>query len=259
MKNKLPVFFSLFIPAVMFAQFDAPWEKKYAEGELKPAAPKTFREAQEEFYSYWKDKDSTVKGCGYKVFKRWEEYSSTRLLEDGTVPTSAKYWEEYEKMQASFRTQRAADPAAWKSLGPFKHTASGTWSPGQGRVNVIAEDPVDPKKIYLGAPNGGLWRSTNDGLTWTPLTDDLPRIGVGAIAIDPKNTNIIYLGMGDDEASDCPSIGIMKSTDGGVTWNKTGLVFTATGGSNYKCTEVFIDPTNSSVLWASTSRSEERL
>jgi photosystem II stability/assembly factor-like uncharacterized protein len=120
-------------------------------------------------------------------------------------------------------------------------------------VNVVIEDPVNNQVLYLGAPNGGLWKSTDEGVTWTSLTDNLPRIGVSAIAIDPKNTNVIYLGMGDDDASDCPSIGIMKSTDGGNTWNLTGLTFTATGGSNTKVNEVYIDPTNSNTLWTSTS------
>jgi len=252
MKNKL-LFLTLFVPAVAFAQFEgAPWEKNSPDGDTKQAT-KTFKESQDEFYSYWKGKDLNVKGNGYKVFKRWEEYWSTRLLEDGTVPATSKYWEEYEKMKASFKTSASSDRAWWTCLGPFSHTGTGSWSPGQGRVNAITEDPVDPKTVYLGAPNGGLWKSKDDGATWAPLTDYLPRIGVSAIAVDPKNTNIIYIGMGDDEASDCPSIGILKSTDGGATWNTTGLVFTATGGTNMKCTEIFIDPTNSSTLWASTS------
>lgn len=253
MKNKLLLFISFLIPSIVLAQFGAPWEKNSADENIQPARPKTFRESQEEFYSYWKDKDSTVKGCGYKVFKRWEEYWSTRLLADGTVPSTVKYWEEYAAMKNSFKTATAADLAMWSCVGPFSHTGTGSWSPGQGRVNVITEDPMDSKKVYLGAPNGGLWVSKDDGATWTPLTDNLPRIGVSAIAIDPKNTNILYIGMGDDEASDCPSIGILKSTDGGATWNNTGLIFTATGGTNMKCTEIFIDPANSSTLWASTS------
>lgn len=250
--NKLLLIISfVFISANALAQFGAPWEKEVSD--TLRTHIKTFRESQHEFYEYWKDKDSTVKGSGYKVFKRWEDYWSTRLLEDGTVPSTSKYWKEYEQMENSFHSQRAQDLSTWKSIGPFSHTGNGSWSPGQGRVNVIAEDPSDSKIIYLGAPNGGLWRSTNDGATWTALTDKLPRIGVGAIAIDPKNSKIIYIGMGDDEARDCPSIGVLKSTDGGNTWNKTGLVMPDTGGINYKCTEVFIDPNNSSVLWAATS------
>jgi hypothetical protein len=252
MKNKLLPLITFLFPFVVFAQFDgAPWEKpSVSESER---SKKTFNEYQSEFYSYWKDKDSTVKGCGYKVFKRWEDYWSTRLLSDGTLPSSSIYWEEYEKMKADFKTPGRADIAQWKSIGPFSHTKSGSWSPGQGRVNVVIEDPVNNQVLYLGAPNGGLWKSTDEGVTWTSLTDNLPRIGVSAIAIDPKNTNVIYLGMGDDDASDCPSIGIMKSTDGGNTWNLTGLTFTATGGSNTKVNEVYIDPTNSNTLWTSTS------
>lgn len=239
------------VSIIGFAQFDAPWEKD-AGLETSRRKVKTFQESQQEFYEYWKDKDPNVKGSGYKIFKRWEDYWSTRLLDDGTVPSSAKYWEEYEKMQATFRTARAMDNSLWKNIGPFDHTGNGSWSPGQGRVNVVVEDPTNPSVIYVGGPNGGLWVSRNDGSTWTPLTDYLPRIGIGAIAIDPKNTKTIYLGMGDDEASDCPSIGIMKTTDGGLNWSTTGLVFNAVN-ANYKVTDIIIDPANSSILWASTS------
>ena len=252
MKKTIPISTLLLASLSGFAQFDAPWEKD-AGLETSRKKPKTFRESQEEFYSYWQDKDSTKKGCGWKVFKRWEDYWSTRLLEDGTVPSTAKYWEEYQKLQTSLKTSRVADLSLWKNIGPFSHTGNGSWSPGQGRINVIAEDPTSPSTLYVGAPNGGLWVSKDDGANWSPLTDQLPRIGVGAIAIDPKNTKTIYLGMGDDEASDCPSIGVMKSTDGGLSWNTTGLSFTATGGTNYKVTDIIIDPNNSSILWASTS------
>lgn len=262
MKNVLLITALSSVSLLGMAQFDAPWERD-ANLQTAKRKPKTFSESQKEFYEYWKDRKEEEeerekdggkgKECGYEIFKRWEEYWSTRLLEDGTVPPATKYWEEYEKMKASFGASRGVDVSNWKSLGPFSHTGDGSWSPGQGRVNVIAEDPNDSKTIYLGAPNGGLWRSTDDGVTWKPLTDDLPRIGVGAIAIDPKDSKNIYLGMGDDEASDCPSIGVMRSTDGGATWNLTGLTFTATGGTNVKCTDVIISPDNSSILWASTS------
>src|SRR5688572_5941618 len=105
MKNRL-LALAFFAPAMLFAQVDAPWESTQP-GEESVASPKpvkTFKQRQDEFYEYWKDKDHTVKGSGYKVFKRWEEYWETRLLDDGTVPSTMKYWEEYEKMKTSFRS-----------------------------------------------------------------------------------------------------------------------------------------------------------
>ena len=65
-------------------------------------------------------------------------------------------------------------PSNWQPVGPFTHTNTGSWSSGQGRVNIIHVDPSNPNTIYLGSPAGGIWKSTNNGTTWTPLTDELP-------------------------------------------------------------------------------------
>src|SRR5690349_10197314 len=124
MKNKL-LLFTLLVPLMVSAQFGAQWEKDPSGVNTKSGETKTFKESQDEFYSYWKGKDLNVKGNGYKVFKRWEEYWSTRLLEDGTVPAAYKYWEEYAKMKASFKTLSSSDRAWWTCLGPYSHTGTG--------------------------------------------------------------------------------------------------------------------------------------
>ncbi|UCE07095.1 MAG: hypothetical protein JSW07_03400, partial [bacterium] len=101
----------------------------------------------------------------------------------------------------------------WVSLGPRRLTNGST-----GRMDAIAFHPNDPNIMYAGAPTGGLWKTTNGGKNWTPLTDKLPSMQIGAVAVDPKYPNIIYLGTGSSRYK--KGIGIFKSIDGGKHWTR---------------------------------------
>ncbi|WP_024772937.1 VPS10 domain-containing protein [Aquimarina macrocephali] len=209
-----------------------------------------FQKITNAFTTYWTDKNHKEKGSGYKPFKRWQEYWKNSLLPDGTIPTPEHLWKAWEEKNnmASSSTKAAA---SWLPMGPFDHEVTGSWSPGQGRVNVVIVDPNNPNTFYIGAPAGGIWKSTDKGANWTSLSDDLPQIGVSGIAIDPNNSNIVYISTGDDDANDSYSIGILKSTDGGNTWAKTGLEFL---NSQTSSNDIYIDPNNSNTLWVATSQ-----
>ncbi len=135
-------------------------------------------------------------------------------------------------------------------MGPFSHLNTGSWSSGQGRVNVLVRDPSNANVYYVGAPSGGIWKSSDSGQTWTPLSDQLAQIGVSGIAVDYNDSNIIYIATGDDDANDSYSIGILRSTDGGMTWNETGMNASNAPGTT---TDLFINPDNSNMLWVATS------
>ena len=122
---------------------------------------------------------------------------------------------------------------------------------GNGRVNCIAFDPVDPNIIWVGSPVGGLWKSSDGGNNWTTNTDNLPVMGVSHIAIDPNNTQIMYIVTGDAMASDTYSIGVLKSTDGGTTWNTTGLSFSV--DQQQTVNKIIIHPDYSDSLYAVTN------
>ena len=77
----------------------------------------------------------------------------------------------------------------------------------------------------MGAPAGGFWKSVDGGSNWITYTDNLPVIGVSSIAVDPLNPQIIYIATGDANASDTYSIGVLKSIDGGLNWDTTGLSY----------------------------------
>ena len=208
------------------------------------------------FDIYWKDKDYTKKGSGYKPFKRWLNHWQDYLQVDGTIAPPALLWKAWERKQqeeAQLTPFGVPDNNVinWTNPGPAVVTNSSISISGQGRINTVIKDPGNPQTLYVGAPAGGIWKSTDDGVNWIPLSDHLPQIGVSGIAIDPTDSNIIYIATGDDDAGDSYSIGVMKSTDAGQTWNTTGLNYLYT--NNKTTNEIFIDPTNNNHIWVAST------
>lgn len=107
----------------------------------------------------------------------------------------------------------------WVSKGP---TSGYYFSYGNisSRIVTGAYDPSNPNIMYIGPANGGVWKSTDSGVTWLPKTDNEVSMAMGSIAIDPVNTNIIYAGTGEATYSGASYYGrgLLKSTDGGSTW-----------------------------------------
>lgn len=245
MKNVLR--FMLLLPFIFQAQYVelAPWQN-VNNNRL------TIQELETNFEEFWLQKDKNVRASGYKPYKRYIEHWKQYTKEDGTIMPANEFWDQW-RLKKTFIQSRStfSNPISnWTALGPFSHINTGSWSSGQGRVNIVEVDPINPNTLYLGAPAGGIWKSTNGGNSWSPLTDELPQIGVSGIAIDPNNTNIIYIGTGDKDASDSYSVGVYKSLNGGSTWSATGLTFSSTTS---KIGDVKIHPTNSQILWAATS------
>jgi len=203
----------------------------------------TLEEQSQAFNTYWKGKDFTKKGSGHKPFKRWENHWKDYLLENGTIATPEALWKSWEQKKSLIKN-KISD---WVSIGPYTTNVKS----GQGRINTFIIDPNNPNIFYVGAPSGGIWKSTDAGNNWTPLSDHLPQIGVSGIAIDPANSDIIYISTGDDDARDTYSIGVLKSIDGGVSWNTTGLTLGSTSATS---NEIYIHPNNSNIIWVATSQ-----
>jgi photosystem II stability/assembly factor-like uncharacterized protein len=207
----------------------------YALGQQDPwdiwmnPATDDFATIQRNVEDYYADKDKTAKGSGYKQWKRWEYLQQNRLINGKIINYAAKNFEEYHAYVDMHGSREITTTYGyWDPLGPYHFTDGNGWNGGIGRVNCITFHPSVANTIWVGCPSGGLWRTTNGGTDWTPLTDGMPRIGVSGLAVNYDNTNIMYLLTGDGDGGDVPSIGVLKTTDGGGTWNSTGLTWAPT-------------------------------
>ncbi|HZH97401.1 MAG TPA: hypothetical protein VEX38_00400, partial [Fimbriimonadaceae bacterium] len=119
-----------------------------------------------------------------------------------------------------------------------------------GRVTSIVINPSDPNIMYVGGANGGVWKSTDAGVNWTPKSDREDFLQIGALAIDPVNPDTIYAGTGDFHGFNINrSQGILKSTNGGTTWTAIGE---AQFGST-PVTAITVDPEDPNVVICTTS------
>jgi photosystem II stability/assembly factor-like uncharacterized protein len=123
----------------------------------------------------------------------------------------------------------------WRSIGP----------PRAGRARALSGVPSQPNVFYIGFDNGGVWRSTDFGSTWTPLFDSQPTGSIGAIVVAPSDPNVIYVGSGagiirpDLATGD----GMYKSTDAGKTWAHLAL------RDSQMIADIEVDPTNANRLF----------
>ncbi|HEY8053089.1 MAG TPA: hypothetical protein VIE42_09810 [Steroidobacteraceae bacterium] len=103
----------------------------------------------------------------------------------------------------------------WRGIGPYRG----------GRALAVTGIPGDPTTFYFGAVAGGVWKTTDGGATWLPLTDQTPISSVGAIAVAPSNHDVIYVGSGEAAPRGDMTYGdgVYKSVDGGKTWSNIGL------------------------------------
>lgn len=215
-----------------------------------------FYDIKREFTNYWKDR-AYERGKGFKQFSRWAAFVEPRVYPTGNLANASrsKAYQEYQKYLQSnpaaklFATAApTATNANWTALGPFGSPTNGD----AGRLQCVRFNPAGTNTIYVGAAAGGLWVSTNGGTSWTTNTDQLASLGVADIAIDPSNPNIMYIATGDNDAGDTHSTGVLKSTDGGSTWNPTGLNWSTS--LQRRIGRLLINPLNTNEIHAATSQ-----
>jgi len=207
----------------------------------------TLEQKSNAFNEYWKDK-AYEKGKGYKQFKRWEYFMKFRKDDKNKFNPSTNRVSDYQEIQRQIDNNKSIGYAGrWKQLGPMG-PANGT---GSGRTNTIDFHPTNNNIIIVGAPSGGIWRSTDGGNSWSTNTDDLASIGISDIKFAPSNGNIVYVATGDRDGADTYTHGILKSTDAGKHWTATSWVYNY---QNKKQTyKILINPNDEDIVYASTS------
>ncbi|UCD75323.1 MAG: hypothetical protein JSV91_00090 [Phycisphaerales bacterium] len=141
-------------------------------------------------------------------------------------------------------------PLSWEPLGPRPITYE-YWSgydDASGRVVGIAPHPTDPETCYIASASGGVWKTIDGGLLWTPITDELSNLNHGAIAIDPNNPDTVYVGTGE-YTTGSNGDGLFRSTDGGVNWEHLAPV--AQVGARFS--GITVDPVNPDVIHLTTN------
>jgi len=125
---------------------------------------------------------------------------------------------------------------AFRSIGPGLTT---------GRVQDVAIDPKNPSVWYVAAASGNLWKTDNRGNTFMPIFDEYGSYSLGAVVVDPRDSNVVWLGTGENANQRSVSFGdgVYKSTDAGKTWKRMGLE------NSEHVQNIVVDPRNSNVVY----------
>jgi photosystem II stability/assembly factor-like uncharacterized protein len=220
--------------------------------------PLSFREQQQQFSSFMKTHDLS-KEKHWKYFMHWEADMRLHTNTEGEPAGFDDYNTEAVKM-AEWKDENSSMPVNWLPTGPnaLPSNLTGYMENGIGRVNCIAFHPTNQNIFYIGVAQGGLWKTTNGGTSYTPLTDNLPVTRISDICLDPNDPNTIYISVCDFEyigtglyldgrkRNTHYGVGIYKSTDGGLSWAATGLTYQLTNGEASLVRKIIVNPANSS-------------
>lgn len=146
----------------------------------------------------------------------------------------------------------STDLPVWRALGPSHIPNGQTYGTGRpavsGRCGGIVISPTNPAHLVLCSGGGGLWSSLDQGATWQPLTDDQPTLSMGAIAAAPGSPNIVYAGTGEGDNQSRLGAGLLRSSDGGQTWE----LVPAADLSGTGIYDIEVDPTDALHVWVGT-------
>ncbi|MEQ1606171.1 MAG: carboxypeptidase regulatory-like domain-containing protein [Pyrinomonadaceae bacterium] len=165
-------------------------------------------------------------------------FMQQRLYPYKELPEDARRraWQEVLDRGEGFGPEEVG--TTWTPIGPAPTAGAGPGGAVSGRINAIAISPTNTQLILVAGGTGGIWRSTNGGTTFVPVTDSLPDLAVGTIAFAPSDPNIVYAGLGDSD-NGYWGTGVLRSNDAGATWtrvNNTSLP------NRVQATRIQVDP-----------------
>lgn len=250
LKKSLAFLLGLII-SLNFNLFSQTWLSNIEDGS-------NFFNIQKSFNEEWNGKEYK-KGQGYKQFKRWEYFWKYRVDENGKFPNAMNAYKSYLSfLNKKSKEQLLSEQSEWKEVGPNVIPTNKLYysSSGVGRINVVRINPNNDNELWVGAANGGVWKSSNKGSSWKKMGwTDIMSIGVSDIAISPSNPDIIFAATGDKNGhfqEDSYSIGLMKSEDGGENWTVIGMKSNL--NASLLITKILIDPNNPDIVIISTSK-----
>ena len=182
-------------------------------------------------------------------YQRWKAFWKNHLNDDGTLGDITQ-----NANQLTSGNSRGADcsdyefDASWNNVN---YATNMGWQIDQGRTSSMAFHPTDPNTYYIGAAFGGLWKTTDGGVTQTLVNDNLPLSAVAGIIIDPTDPDHIAIGLSDIVWYGPRGIGVYVSTDGGTTFTPSSLSWELT--INRKIYYMDQDPTDPNSICVATS------
>ncbi len=230
------------------------------------------RKTVESFYKSESSQLSAADTNGIKKIKRdlkhwnrWFWYMEGRLDANNNIvnvsekTAAAILWEQQHRIQPNGTESVSGD---WFELGPTSINFGVADQRGIGRVDRIIFHPTDANTIFACTPAGGIWKTTNGGSSWSPISAFLPSLGVSGFVISHANTNVLYALTGDGDSYIQgglvsgfgylrPSLGVFKSFDGGANWQPTGSFGIEGEWVAYKLVQ---HPSNANILFAATSK-----
>lgn len=183
----------------------------------------------------------------------WFEHSRDLLANPNASRERAAAVEQLKVLRRSQDANQVATVGLWEPIGPSSMTMT-DWNMNRvaGRINAVTPVPGNDDTVYVGSAAGGVWKTTNAGTSWTPIFDQVGTLPIGAVTLDPSNSNTVWVGTGDKNGGGCAGYfgqGVFLSSDAGATWSaRNGSGVTAMPLSIVNA--VAVQPTDSNVVLA---------
>lgn len=159
------------------------------------------------------------------------------------VPSMQSYAQKSKKKSKTNKefelSEKMLNMLEFRSIGPAAYS---------GRISDLAVNPDNPSEYYVGVAAGGLWKTVNHGTTFKPIFDKESVFSIGCLAMDPNNSNVLWVGTGENNSQRNLAYGdgVYKTTDGGKTFTNMGLKTSSQIG------KIMIDPRNSNVVYVAS-------
>ncbi|GAB5465572.1 MAG: T9SS type A sorting domain-containing protein [Candidatus Kapaibacteriales bacterium] len=237
----------------------SPFDSSSSEGQPVSEAREKYEQMDDYYFKPVEEKNSTLpddQKFGYKPIERFRWFWEPRLKGEGYIPNPFDLYNQVESLRQiipSKSIESKQNDYSWSLIGPYDPVSP---ERGVGRINVVRQHPENDDEYWIGSAGGGIFKSVDAGNTWSRLPNtNFLTLGISDIAISPSNPDIIYIATGDDNGSRSHfakySIGLIKSADGGQTWEPTSIQ--KDFADIYLLSSVLVHPNNPEIVIVSTN------